>query len=344
MATDKATDKPTKKQIIEEVFQLLENKGEWKGRYWGYIDEVNKVLKNPNANYRQFRTPEQISRYSSVSRRDGKTYDLRYEGRSIAVVRCTQSGVFLTPNEGNLKSFRYPAGSYDHENKEWVWKSRYSSKLRSHFKHLKDSGNNSQPEHRLENKLLRLFTSRDKPFKISPVQLYDCFFQMPTPLKASDHKQLPTYAKQSGGGIDILARVTPIKRLDNEYSRLCVMEVKDQNVQRESQADAMGQAVAYAVFIAKLLRSKSGQDWYDFLMKRKERKKNGNVPENLHIDVVTVMPKGNTDEFCNEDLDVSELNTTLHCHTLYFDDEKFKMGKGEIVFTEESTYLNKVKK
>ena len=130
-------------------------------------------------------------------------------------------------------------------------------------------------------------------------------------------------------------------------SRLCVMEVKDQNIESESQADAMGQAVAYAVFIAKLLRSESGQAWYDFFMGRDFGRvyPQGDVPQELHIDVVTVMPQGDTDEFCNEDLDVSELNTTLHCHTLYFDDKKFNMGKGEIVFTEEkSTYLGKVKK
>ena len=335
-----ATDKPSPQEIKKEVLRLLNKETEWQKRYKKYIDEVNVVLANPKANYRKFRTPEQLSRYSSVSRRDGKTYDLRYEGKSMAVVRCDKNEkIYLTPNEKNLSDIQF-SEKYKKGNE---WNSEYSKELRSFFKHI-NNGNDSQPEHKLENKLLRHFISRDKSFHILPVQLYDCFFQMPTPLKASNHKQLPTYAKQSGGGIDILARVTPIKRLDNEYSRLCVMEVKDQNVQRESQADAMGQAVAYAVFIAKLLRSKSGQDWYDFLMKRKEKKKNGNVPENLHIDVVTVMTKGNTDEFCNEDLDVSELNTTLHCHTLYFDDKKFNKGIGEIVFTEESTYLNKVKK
>ena len=41
-------------------------------------------------------------------------------------------------------------------------------------------------------------------FEIRPVELYSCFFQMPTPLKASDHTILPTYAKSSGGGIDVL--------------------------------------------------------------------------------------------------------------------------------------------
>ena len=335
-----ATDKPSPQEIKKEVLRLLNKETEWQKRYKKYIDEVNVVLANPKANYRKFRTPEQLSRYSSVSRRDGKTYDLRYEGKSMAVVRCDKNeNIYLTPNEKNLSDIQF-SERYEKGNK---WNSEYSKDLRSFFKHI-NNGNDSQPEHKLENKLLRHFTSRDKSFHILPVQLYNCFFQMPTPLKASDHTQLPTYAKQNGGGIDILARVTPVNRENEEYSRLCVMEVKDQNIESESQADAMGQAVAYAVFIAKLLRSESGQAWYDFFMNRKEKKERGNVPKKLHIDVVTVMPHGDTEEFCNKDLDVDGLDTTLHCHTLYFDDEKFDKGKGEIVFTEESTYLNKVKK
>lgn len=337
--------RPEMKEIIREVLNLLDNETEWQKRYRGYIDEIKKVLMAPNANYRRFRTPERISRYSSVSRRSGKTYDLRYDGRSIAEVVCNETEILLEPKDNTLRDLRFYETYKEHEKhrERELWNSKYSGDLRSFFKHI-NNGNDSQPEHKLENKLLRHFTSRDKSFHILPVQLYNCFFQMPTPLKASDHTQLPTYAKQNGGGIDILARVTPVNRENEEYSRLCVMEVKDQNVNAESQADAMGQAVAYAVFIAKLLRSESGQAWYDFFMNRKEKKERGNVPKELHIDVVTVMPHGDTEEFCNKDLDVDGLDTTLHCHTLYFDDEKFNMGKDEIVFTEESTYLNKVKK
>ena len=48
----------------------------------------------------------------------------------------------------------------------------------------------------------------------------------------------------------------------------------------------------------------------------------------LEIDVVTIMPKGDTEEFLG-DIDLPELATTFHCHTLYYDDDQFKKGEFE---------------
>ena len=66
------------------------------------------------------------------------------------------------------------------------------------------------------------------------------------------------------------------------------MEFKDQRTDSESQSAAMEQALSYATFIASLLRSKSGQTWWDFLM-RKENDVSFPIPDNITIDVVTAM-------------------------------------------------------
>ena len=163
---------------------------------------------------------------------------------------------------------------------------------------------------------------------------------MPTPLKASTHN--PTYPVK-GGGIDILARIKPL----NGTSRICVMEVKDENKPAESQATAMAQAVTYAVFIAYLLRSKSGQHWWDFFMenllkatKEKDGTTRNEVPKSLHIDVVTIMPQGTTEEFCDVDILLDELDTTLHCHSLYYDKEVFQKDE---TFIFSGTYPNQLR-
>ena len=295
-----------------------------------------------NANYKSFNTPEQLSRYSSVSKRDGKAYDLRYNGQSVALVTCTKKkGIILKPNIENARNFGFLFDEEEikSETVEWEWKKSRASSFRSFFKNKAQySENYSQPEHRLENRLLRLFTSKEKPFRIQPVRLYNCFFQMPTPLSASKHEELPKYSRDKGGGIDILSRFTPRDRVEGENSRLCVMELKDEIKKNENQDDAIGQAIAYAVFIAKLLRSESGQDWWNFFMNREEGNQSDKSTKlrdvsNVHdIEVVTIMPWGETEEFCNQEVKLQELGITLHCHSLYYDDSIYKKGKGKIQF------------
>ena len=184
------------------------------------------------------------------------------------------------------------------------------------------------PEHKVENRLLKEFNKKTRAenkalTNIQPIKLNGCFFQMPTPLKASLHN--PEYSKQYGGGIDILARTG---------RKICVMEVKDENKASESQAVAMEQALTYATFIARLLRSKSGQKWWNFFMNRDNDI--GAVPSWLDIFVVTIMPKGDTEEF-TDPIKLPELSTTFHCHSLYYDDIKFQ--KGEFEFS--GTFCNK---
>lgn len=306
------------KCVVETTLQLLSNYPEWEERYAGYIKSL------ANKHPKRFRKPEGLSVYSSVSRHKGETYDLRFDGQSVGEISSTPDRVLLYPRENaNEKYFGFILNKNRYD-----WRNSNEAKMfRKFFRDKAKEANDiklKSPEHRVENKLLNEFAKRTKAEEkaltgIQPIKLNDCFFQLPTPIKASEHN--PQYAKQLGGGIDILSRV---KRLDR-ISRLCVMEVKDENLPSESQSDAVEQALTYATFIAKLLRSKSGQKWWDFFMNREST--SSQIPSHLEIDVVTIMPVGCTEEFVNEIIHVPSINTNFHCHSLYYDDKEFTKGK-----------------
>lgn len=335
-------------QIIESTIDLLSENKEWEERFQGYIQNI--AINHQINGKRSFRKPDGLSLYSSVSSNE-KSYDLRFRGQSVAtVVETYDKKVILSPkSKANQKYFQF-----NKCNEEVDWDSTEASNFRSFFKKesLKftaehpeaDRKKTKSKEHRVENCLLREFSKQLGKEKalcyIQPIKLYNLFFQMPTPLKASTHN--PTYSER-GGGIDILARIKPLKG----KSRICVMEVKDENKPAESQANAMAQAVTYAVFIAYLLRSKSGQHWWDFFMekpltatKEKDGTTRNKVPKSLDIDVVTIMPKGTTEEFCNKHILLDELDTTLHCHSLYYDGEVFQKDE---TFIFSGTYPNQLR-
>ena len=330
------TLKESIESIIKNVNELLLKNPEWKSRYEGYILNIEKT--RAKRSRRDFNKPEGLSLYSSVSKRDGKTYVLRFDGQSVCRVECSGKGVMLIPLEKTNKEY-FKEEYTDLQMSEGVeWSSPEARNFRRFFRNKSKEANSiklKSPEHRLENRLLKEFAKKTRAegkvlCNIQPVRLYDCFFQFPTPLKASDHE--PEYSKQYGGGIDILARV---KSVDGN-SRICVMELKDENKKNESQADAMKQAVTYSVFIANLLRSESGEDWWKFFMNRGSKT---NVPDYLNIDVVTVMPEGNTKEFCGS-IKCPELKCTFHCHTLYYNSEDYINDK----FTFSGTYTSQIRK
>lgn len=335
-------------QIIQFTTDLLAENNKWEEQYQRYIQNI--ANNSAQIEVRSFRKPEGLSLYSSIGRK-GKSYDLRFRGQSIATVLETATKeVLLCPkSETNQKYFNFDF------RKKINWDSIEASNFRSFFKkeslkfttefNVTDRKYPKSEEHRVENCLLKEFSKRSSKEKalcyIQPIRLYKLFFQMPTPLKASTH--YPKYTDK-GGGIDILARV---KSIEGD-SRICVMEVKDENKPAESQKMAMGQAITYAIFIAHLLRSKSGQHWWDFFMGRPLRvigeKKQIRVikemPKTLDIDVVTIMPKGTTEEFCNVNIPLKGLDVILHCHSLYYDNEAFQKDE---TFIFSGTYPNQLR-
>ena len=74
--------------------------------------------------------------------------------------------------------------------------------------------------------------------------------------------------------------------------------------------------------------------------KGKDATTRNKVPKPLHIDVVTIMPQGTTEEFCDVDILLDELDTTLHCHSLYYDGEVFQKDE---TFIFSGTYPNQLR-
>lgn len=77
----------------------------------------------------------------------------------------------------------------------------------------------------------------------------------------------------------------------------------------------MFQALAYATFVACLLRSGRGKEWWQIL---RNSKREADVPEDLHLDVVTLMPKGNSQEGSLTPIKIDNF-VTLHPYTLYYE-------------------------
>ena len=147
----------------------------------------------------------------------------------------------------------------------------------------------------------------------------------------------PEYVKYSGGGIDMLAR---IKTEGNCHTRLCVIEIKDENKASESQKTAMSQAITYATFVAKLLTEQP--DWMEFFMGHKtKRNRNSRCLDHFDIEVVTIMPEGITETFENKVLEVPGTNFKLHCHSLYYNPQKFLETHN---FEFSGTFLAEIKK
>ena len=302
-----------KRLVKETVLFLDQNKEEWQNRYKGYLEDIwNNALKCSHSEY--FRKPQYLSLYTAISDRKNPKYLLRYKGENVGIV---------TVKKNTKKVFLKSCVSSNfsdcplQKNKEVDWDSQEAINFRSYWKTIQQKDiKMKSPEHYVENMLLKEFRKRkEKALRyIQPVLLHGKFFQMPTPLAASKHS--PKYAEQNGGGIDMLAR---IKNKDG-HSRLCVIEIKDKNINSESQKATMSQAIIYATFIAKLLECQP--DWMEFFAGHREKRGRHHI-DPFDIEVVTIMPKGGTEEFVNETLNVPGTNFTLHCHSLYYNDYQF---------------------
>ncbi len=340
--------------IIKETSKvLLENKS-WENIYDRYAKEIVRNKKKYGSNSRLFQVNSPLLAYSSIgkviSNANTTAYDLRFAGQSVGLIEVNKEGeVRLTVSVGQAKYAKEKFGfSESKELKRVDWKYDKGAIAFRRFFLNNESTNRvaiKSPEHRIESELLKEFSKetrrQDKHLcNIQPVRLGGKFFQLTTPLKGSTH--IPTLSLTTnengatGGGIDILAR---IKHSAFE-SRIAIFELKDENIDNEPQKVAMYQALIYTTFIAHLLRSRSGKLWWYIFKnypsdrdKLKDVKnfsdfeKNydllDDVPESLHLDVVTLMPEGSSGEGDLNNMEIEDLNVTLHPYTLYYKtDEK----------------------
>lgn len=150
-----------------------------------------------------------------------------------------------------------------------------------------------QSEHSCENLLLKALSLKkgDEKYlkRIQPIQIGDSgFFQMPTCLKGSNAKKSVEeiiYSGEKGGGIDILARITR-----GNKAELCLLELKDEYLFNERPVLALKQAIAYAVCLDYIIRSKDVNmkaSWYNdiFMLNSKS-----DIADTIRINVVAAMP------------------------------------------------------
>ena len=307
---------------IAEALGLLAKNPEWEARYAGYAKVLlNRApaIANRKKLFREFPPLRFYLRISDIKKAASYTpFDVRYRGQSVASMRVYDDRVLI--DKTSTKNDQYFSTDETLAIGEAVdWSSEQASNLRRHFRDLCDASGKS-PEHNIENLLLTEFSKKKREGKgvvgIQPVRYPDkdsgFRFAMPTPLKASKHSELH-YSDDKGGGIDILARTSI-----GGGTRLTVIEVKDEynnSNNNEPPTAAVKQAIAYATFVLKLLRSESGSDWWSIFGFGRA------LPASLTVNVACAMPhnpKGEDDvSFAGERLAVG--NDFIECHFIYFD-------------------------
>lgn len=307
---------------VETTNKLLSDNIEWINRYKNYAKKIARnqpIHKNGRTKFRIFSPFYLYTSISNLLKDNVLNYDLRFLGQSVALIKIKQGAVIITTNK-NKDSSNKKYFDIDVPLRDVKWNSYIANKFRSEFNKCRSVRGHSK-EHKIESALLSEFKGNIKSqkalYNIQPVLLAKSFFQMATPIKASLSEI--KYAGAKGGGIDILARV---RHKDNSI-KLCVMELKDEYTNSEPPPKVMNQAIAYATFIANLLRSESGNNWYKLFGFK------GNVPEILTIDVSIVMPypiKGEPEDFNKERIKILE-NTFIELYSLYFK-EKSKFIDG----------------
>lgn len=326
----------TNRQIVDAVLNELNDNSEWINRYAKYAENISNNSKKYAEKIKDIQIKPPLFLYSSISKIDDTDtycYDIRYAGNSVGAISINPDGVTVDVKGSYAKKHLKYNGPDTLNWDEAVEKyfNLFPEDMPS------DSAKTHGQECRIENWLLSEFSKPTREqnklvCNIQPVKIAEqLFFQLTTTISASHHEELPYYTKspnKRGGGIDILARANHSNNRYNNY--LAVLELKDQNKPSESQAMALQQAIAYATFLAYLLRSESGKTWWKIFGKKLE--KTNKLPAPLHIDVVTVMPgpeecseKGELDDIIITEGDLSgnpnekNVSVILHPRTLYYD-------------------------
>jgi hypothetical protein len=203
------------------------------------------------------------------------------------------------------------------------WTGPEATAFRKFFKdrkalRIKTDSNKSNEEHRLESLWLTELSKKENkvlPY-VKPVLIKNVRFSMPTPISASNHKKIK-YSGISGGSIDLFARTGTGGR----NTKLCIMELKDENTRKEPPKDAIKQAVAYATFIRRLLRSTSGHKWWRLFGFNSE------IPERLILFAACVMPSSACNDNSFKDMEFDIGADLIRLQYVYFEESNNRIDK-----------------
>lgn len=322
----------TNKQIVEETSRLLEEKRQdWESNYSRIAKEINNNLNDYLKKASGFRVRGAVDVFSTKTNVQKNTFSLRFAGLTIGEITVKGDGkekdVRLSVRDEHVKRAKnlgYSSDFVGFENKKWD--DVEPSKYRSFFNSLETTDQIKKIAHiqgvskfseelRLEHWLISEMASGTSNIirNIRPTLLGNRqYFKMPTPFSVSKHTEI-NYST-GYGGIDILARVG--LGLGNHLS---VIELKDQYLKDEPQMVTLQQALAYATFLAYLLRSNvCGKTWWTLFGK-------GGTPDKYFkkIDAVSLMPV-DVNGIGKECTDYSPIpvpgveNVTIYPYKLYF--------------------------
>lgn len=309
-----------------EALELVQKNNEWTTRYTGYAQAIFANLDTIAVVRKGFREWSPFKVYLNITNAKNTTsgvcFELRYLGQTVAELICKDnnvSGLYIRTkvsgkkyDENNFRDFDCLL-SLDMVK----WTGEEAKAFRSFFRGREPIRNGSKKgneEHRIESLLLSEFSKLKSTQKalthIQPVKIAKVRFPMPTPLSASNHKHL-RYSGRSGGGIDILARIGQ----NSSTTKLCIIEVKDENTTKEPPAEVIKQAVAYAVFIRELLRSGTGNDWWRLFGFQSK------LPKKLTLLAACAMPSNGNDDHSLENAEIDVEGDTIQLHYLYYTEQ-----------------------
>ena len=305
--------------VVEETRLLLKDNNEWRARYAVYAEKISGNLGFINSVRSSFREWSPLKVYlnttSSKNANNSVNFELRYMGQTVARLTGKDNKLHKLSTKNyektNLRDF-----DCEIYLSEADWCGKDAANIRSYFKNRKGArktgDNKKNEEHRLESLLLTEFSRiKNKAIRrIKPVTISKVRFPMPTPISASNHKAIK-YSGIKGGGIDILVRTGT----GGKATRLCIMELKDENEKSEPPNDAVKQALAYATFIRELLRSDAGELWWKLFGF------GGKIPEPLELYAACVMPSGIYNDYSFGNTELAIERDTIKLHYLYFIEE-----------------------
>jgi len=303
-------------EVIERTRARLRENSEWKERYAVYAREINDNLTTIGAVRTTFREWSPLNVYLNISSakkaRHSVGFELRYMGQTVARLTGNKDGnhklgITRELHEPNRRDFQCEIRLSSAD-----WQGTDAKQFRDFFrKRPPRIGPKGNEEHNVQSKLLTAFSAGEGKVirRIRPVTISGVRFPMPTPISASNPKEIG-YSKHHGGGIDILARTGTGGRA----TRLCIMELKDENERIEPPRKALQQAVAYATFIRELLRSNSGGDWWRLFGFR-----GGEIPEPLELYAACVMPSNDNNDYSFGNMELRIAADIIKLHYLYFD-------------------------
>ena len=238
------------------------------------------------------------------------TLDVRYKGQNVAILKCDKNDRVTISTDGYKATNERDFGC-NIELNDVDWKD--AAEFRKYFRD-REPAKKRNVEHKIESVLLTEFSKvgGDKLLRgIQPVKFAGKIrFPMPTPLSASDHSELRFPESGKGGGIDILSRVG-----SGPHTRLCIIEVKDENKSSEPPESALQQAIEYTTFIRELLRSEGGSLWWELFGFSRD------IPDKLTLYASCAMPTREPAMKDVESFGGARLNIgcdIIECHYIYF--------------------------